>query len=138
MNRVITMLTNAKIFIILALCFSGTLVTTSCYYDKEEYLYPDLPCDTTRLMSYSEDVVPILSVNCYSCHSLVNAPVYGEGLVLEGYNNLRIYLYEYPDVLVNSIKQNGQALSMPRNAAKLDKCSISDIEVWIKQGQKNN
>lgn len=138
MNRVITMLTNAKIFIILALCFSGTLVTTSCYYDKEEYLYPDLPCDTTRLMSYSEDVVPILSVNCYNCHSLVNAPVYGEGLVLEGYNNLRIYLYEYPHVLVNSIKQNGQALSMPRDAAKLDKCSISDIEVWIKQGQKNN
>jgi|JI10StandDraft_1071094.scaffolds.fasta_scaffold417283_3 aspartyl aminopeptidase len=111
---------------------------TACYYDKEEVLYPDLPCDTTRQMSYSSDVVPVLSVNCYNCHSLVNAPIYGEGLVLEGYANLRTYLFENPDVLLNSIKQNGQALAMPRGSSKLDKCSISDIEVWIKQGQKNN
>lgn len=115
-----------------------SLITTSCYFDKEERLYPDLPCDTTSVMSYSEDVVPILSVNCYNCHSLVNAPIYGEGLVLEGYSNLRLYNLENPDVLINSVKQNGQALAMPRDAAKLDKCSISNIEVWIKQGQKNN
>ena len=43
-----------------------------------------------------------------------------------------------PNVLVNSIKQNGQALAMPRGASKIDKCSISDIELWINQGQKNN
>ena len=115
-----------------------SLITTSCYFDKEERLYPDLPCDTTSVMSYSEDVVPILSVNCYNCHSLVNAPIYGEGLVLEGYANLKLYILENPDVLINSVKQNGQALAMPRGAAKLDKCSISNIEVWINQGQKNN
>jgi hypothetical protein len=51
---------------------------------------------------------------------------------------LRLYNLENPDVLINSVKQNGQALAMPRDAAKLDKCSISNIEVWIKQGQKNN
>lgn len=115
-----------------------SLTTTSCYYDKEEILYPDLPCDTVSVMSYSSDVVPILSVNCYSCHSQVNAPIYGEGLALEGHANLIRYLFENPDVLLNSIKQNGQALAMPRDGSKLDKCSISNIEVWIKQGQKNN
>lgn len=111
---------------------------TSCYFDKEEYLYPDLPCDTSRVMSYSEDIVPVLSVNCYNCHGLSTAAVFGEGLVLEGYANLRLYLFNFPDVLVNSVKQNGEALAMPRGSSKLDKCSISDIEVWIKQGQKNN
>jgi hypothetical protein len=115
-----------------------SLTTTSCYYDKEEILYPDAPCDTTKQFSYANDIVPILSLNCYNCHSQVNAPIYGEGLVLEGYPNLRRYLLDEPDKLVNSIKQNGQALAMPRGASKLDKCSISDIEVWINQGQKNN
>ena len=115
-----------------------SLTTTSCYFDKEDVLYPDTPCDTTRLLSYSSDIVPVLSINCYNCHSQVNAPIYGEGLVLEGYPNLRRYLFDQPDVLVNSIKQNGKALAMPRESQKLDKCSISDMEVWIKQGQKNN
>lgn len=132
------MIHKIKYISVLSIFCITCMLSTSCYYDKEEYLYPEVPCDTTRLMSYSGDVVPLLSVNCYSCHSLVNAPVYGEGLVLEGYANLSAFLYEYPDVLLNSIKQNGQALAMPRGADKLDKCSISDIETWIKQGQKNN
>ena len=117
---------------------AAVLLNTSCYYDKEKVLYPDVPCDTTSLLSYTSDIVPILSVNCYNCHSLVNAPIYGEGLVLEGYSNLRLYLYQNPDVLLNSINQNGQAKAMPRGSTKLDKCSISNIEVWIKQGEKNN
>ena len=68
-----------------------SLTTTSCYFDKEDVLYPDTSCDTTRLLSYSSDIVPVLSINCYNCHSQVNAPIYGEGLVLEGYPNLRRY-----------------------------------------------
>jgi hypothetical protein len=130
---------NNKIKIILSvITMVLSLMSTSCYYDKEDILYPDAPCDTTKILSYSNDILPILSVNCFNCHSQVNAPIYGEGLVLEGYPNLRRYLLDSEDVFLNSIKQNGKALAMPRGADKLEKCSISDIEVWIRQGQKNN
>jgi hypothetical protein len=118
------------------LCLS--LITSSCYYDNEETLYPDAPCDTTQIISYAEDIVPLLSVNCYNCHGLSTAAVFGEGLVLEGYANLKLYNANFPEVLVNSVKQNGLAKAMPRGSSKLDKCSISDIEVWIKQGEQNN
>lgn len=127
-----------SIFVFIVVATLSLTVTNACYYDKEDILYPEQPCDTVKMVSFSSDVIPILSVNCYNCHSLVNAPVYGDNLVLEGYSNLVTYMNLEPEVLENSIKQNGKALSMPRNAAKLAKCSISDIEMWIKQGKRNN
>lgn len=132
MQKVLTI----SIFIFIAII--SLTVTNACYYDKEEVLYPEQPCDTARTISYSKDIVPVLSVNCYNCHSLVNASIYGENLVLEGYSNLRNFMQLEPETLENSIKQNGKALKMPRNAEKLAKCSISDIEVWVKQGSRNN
>lgn len=128
---------SAFISLVVILIITSTTFT-SCYYDNEETLYPETPCDTVSSLSYSSDIVPVLSVNCYSCHSIVNAPVFGDGLVLEGYANLVTYLNNEPDVLLNSVKQNGLALSMPRDGSKLAKCSISDLEIWIKQGKRNN
>ncbi|HUM50235.1 MAG TPA: hypothetical protein PK431_00420 [Chitinophagales bacterium] len=129
-------LISISLFIVIVIV--SLTVTNACYYDKEDILYPEQPCDTSKTVSYSNDVVPILSVNCYNCHSLVNAPVYGENLILEGYVNLRTYMLLEPETLENSINQNGKALNMPRGAAKLAKCSISDIEIWVKQGARNN
>lgn len=126
---------NISLFFMAFICLT---TANSCYYDNEQTLYPEAPCDTLAVMSYSSDIVPILSVNCYNCHSLTNAPIYGENLVLEGYANLVIYLNSEPEALVNSIQQNGKNLSMPRGAPKLAKCSISNIEQWIKQGKRNN
>jgi hypothetical protein len=108
----------------------------SCYFDKEELLYPD-NCDTTNI-SYSADIVPLLVGSCYSCHSIANAPVSGDGLILEGYANLTTYINNSGDDLVNSVKQNGLAQAMPRGAAKLNNCSIKEIEAWVLQGQLNN
>ncbi|MDB5228728.1 MAG: hypothetical protein JWN78_2921 [Bacteroidota bacterium] len=109
---------------------------TSCYYDKEETLYGGGICDTSNI-SYSNKVVPILTVYCSSCHSAVNAPVLGSGLILEGYNNISIYLQQHQQTLINAVKQNGSAKSMPPTS-KIDKCSIAFLEAWILQGKKNN
>lgn len=50
-------------FVILILIFK------SCSWDNEETLYPGPEeCDTTNV-SYTTDIVPILSGYCYSCHS---------------------------------------------------------------------
>ena len=138
MRQTINMQKKINILLLFVVIVFISFITSSCYFDKEEILYPETPCDTITKFSYSNDVVPILSVNCYSCHSLVNAPIYGENLVLEGYANLSRFLNDEPDVLLDAMKQNGKALKMPRDGSKVSKCDISNIEVWIKQGQRNN
>ena len=114
-----------------------SLFSTSCYYDNAETLYGGGICDTSSI-SYSSTIVPVLSVYCSKCHSAVNAPIAGDGLILEGFNNISIYLQQNEQTLINSVKQNGKAKSMPPSSAKIDKCSIAFLEAWIIQGRKNN
>lgn len=109
---------------------------SSCYYDKEETLYGGGVCDTTAI-SFSQTVVPVLSVYCYRCHSAVNAPLEGQGLILEGYDNISIFLQQNDQKFINSVKQNGLSKPMPPDS-KMDKCSIAFLEAWVLQGKKNN
>ena len=50
--------TNIIVLLTVGLLFL-TVATTSCYYDKEEILYPQSVCDTTNV-TYSSSVVSIL------------------------------------------------------------------------------
>jgi hypothetical protein len=115
----------------------ATVSMQSCYWDNEEDLYGNLPCESTNV-SYKEDVEPIIILNCYSCHSEVNAPVSGDGLNLEGYRTFSLYAQLYETTLVESIKHEGSASEMPKFAPKLDTCSIKIIENWIIEGRQNN
>jgi cytochrome c5 len=119
---------------VIALAISGlfSLLFVSCYYDNVEALYPSLnnSCDTTHV-TFSGSIVPILSNNCYSCHSNSNS-AFGANIRLEG----------YADVVANSvkviaaIKQTG-AKPMPPNG-KLKDCSIIQFDIWIRNGMLNN
>jgi hypothetical protein len=113
------------------------LLLTSCYYDNEENLYDGIPCIEGEV-SYKDDILPILSANCYSCHSISDAPVSGDGLVLEGYNNLAIYLQYSTETFIGAIEHNGNGKPMPENGAKLDRCSRQAFKDWIEQGKNNN
>lgn len=109
----------------------------SCYFDNEEELYPPESCNNENV-SLREDVIPILESACYNCHDLSNAPVLGDGINLEGYSRLKGYLDNNSNKFLGSLKWNGQGSPMPKNASKLDVCSINKIEVWINEGQLNN
>ncbi|MBK6566454.1 MAG: hypothetical protein IPL63_18110 [Saprospiraceae bacterium] len=104
---------------------------SSCYYDVEEELY-QTNCDVDSI-SYSRDVVPIITNYCISCHS--------EALVLGGIN---LSNYEKVIVYINngsfqgSIKHQGGFTPMPQNQAKLSKCDISKVETWVANGAPNN
>ena len=113
------------------------LLLSSCYYDNEENLYDGITCIEGEV-SYKDDILPILSANCYSCHSISDAPVSGDGLVLEGYNNLAIYLQSNEESFIGSIEHNGNGVPMPENTAKLDRCSRQAFNDWIEQGKNNN
>ena len=105
-----------------------------CYWENEETLYPDSGmCDTT-FVSYSEDIVPILTNNCYVCHSNQNAPDKTFGLALENYEDV----VSYSAVIPHVINQEKGYLAMPRNTAKLDACLINKIEAWINDGSPDN
>lgn len=105
---------------------------TGCYYDNEEALYPELSssCDTTNI-TFSGTIVPILSSNCYSCHSDANAAAFGGSIPLEAIADVRT---NSAKILV-SINQTG-AKPMPPSG-KLKACSITQTEIWVRKGMIN-
>jgi hypothetical protein len=121
-----------RLFISLAATAVFLFFFVSCYYDNEEALYPVLnnACDTTNV-TFSGTIAPLLSSNCYSCHSNANAS-FGGG----------IHLQAIADVIANSskidvsIKQTG-AKPMPPNG-KLNACSIAKFDIWVRNGMQNN
>ena len=126
-----------KIWVPALAAILSAAVLQACYWDNEEDLYGNLPCESTNV-SYKDAVEPIIILNCYSCHSEVNAPVSGDGLNLEGYRAFSLYAQLYSSTLLESLKHEGSASEMPKFAAKLDTCSIRIIENWIIEGRQNN
>ena len=110
-------------------------LTPGCVYEKEEILYPPPACDTAGT-TYSQDVVAILSVNCYGCHSTANSPSMGAGIVLDEYDELK-HRVDDGD-LVGVINHAPGYPQMPKNAAKLSDCDIDKIEAWVNAGAPEN
>jgi len=67
---------------------SGAIVASfgGCSKTSEDKLAPPVPCDTTNI-SYSTQVVSILTENCYSCHG--NGSTGGSGGI--NLNNIEDY-----------------------------------------------
>lgn len=110
------------------------LLLAGCYWDNEETLFPEAGLCDTLDMSYASDVVPILSNNCYSCHSNSNAPDFASGLSFEDYEDVAAY----SDRIVGSINHREGFLPMPQGQEQLDSCEINTIEAWVNQGSLNN
>jgi hypothetical protein len=117
-----------RLYIIIAIVSIISLLVFSCYYDSEEALYPTLTssCDTTNV-TFSGTIVPILSGNCYSCHSNANAG-FGGNIRLEAITDVRSISAK----LIIAIKQTG-AKPMPPSG-KLKACSITQFEIWVRNG----
>lgn len=109
-----------------------SLIVSSCYYDNEEELYPENTCKTDN-MSYTNDVLPILEDNCYSCHNQASNQ---GGVTLEGYSNLKVYVDN--GKLLGVIKHEDGFPAMPQGQPQLGQCQIAKIEGWINQGASDN
>ena len=105
---------------------------SSCYYDKAEILHPQTACDTA-VVTYSTSVAPILSANCISCHggstpsASISLDLYSG--VKQQVNNGRLW---------GAISHGPSYSPMPKNANKLNTCSIEKIRIWIAAGAPNN
>ena len=110
------------------------LLASACYWENEEALYPEPDfCDTLDV-SYSEDVVPIMTNNCYACHSNANAPDFSFGIALEDYEDVSASASS----VVGAINHAAGYPAMPKGAEKLDTCSIATIEAWVNMGAPDN
>lgn len=120
------------------LCITVSITFNACYYDKGDVVYPvssAVLCDTSNI-TYSNQVVSILNTNCNQCHGAATAPSIGANIYLNSYSAVKAVVTS--GTFLNSIVQNGKASPMPKNAPKLDNCSILKIQTWINKGALNN
>jgi hypothetical protein len=130
---------KSRFFIPLCFLSASILFSTSCYYDNEEKLYEGYlaACDTTGI-SFSKDIKPIFAVNCDNCHSTATAPILGAGINLDGPARIAAYELQFPGRLYGSVAQVRPYSPMPKGGRKLDNCSLSKIDAWIKAGIPDN
>ena len=113
------------------------LIMNSCYYDSEEFLYPQLfsSCDTTNV-TYSGSIKPVLNTYCFSCHGNSTANTLGVGLNLEDFNGLKKEVDN--GWLMGAITHKSGFFPMPLNSSKLDDCTIATFKIWVNSGAPNN
>ena len=126
MKRIIISLATVSIFL---------LFLNSCYYDNAEALYPTLSstCDTTNV-TFSTTIVSILNNNCYSCHSNATAASSGNNIKVQNYADVVAIAAR----LIGSVKHTGPYSPMPKNGGTLKACSVTQLDIWIRNGMPNN
>ncbi|MEO6833713.1 MAG: hypothetical protein ABI378_13880 [Chitinophagaceae bacterium] len=109
-------------------------VSSGCYYDKQNELYPEGQCDTTGIL-FSKYIQPIIQSNCAipNCHVSPNPPSGGD---LSQYNGVKVIALD--GRLLGSITHNAGYSPMPQSAAKLSDCTIGKFKIWVAAGALNN
>lgn len=104
-----------------------TLLLSSCYYDKEEELYPNAPCDTSAV-TFGGTIKPIIDQRCASagCHAAGSS-----NGALSSYNEIRTYC-------ANGKFQDRVLLRKDMPPSGLDACSLGKIQKWVDAGYPNN
>lgn len=121
-----------RLFVSLVALATFLFFFVSCYYDNEEALYPTLTssCDTSNV-TFSGTIAPMLSNNCYSCHSNVNA-AFGGGIHLQAVADV---ISNSPKI-VASIKRTSSKPMPP--SGKLNSCAITQFDIWVRKGMPTN
>ena len=115
----------------LALCFLAltalSLSINSCTKDKAPTILIDPNCSDT--VSFSEDIMPIISNNCISCHDNGNSTGYTFTTHSSVANNAT-------DML-GAMRGEGFEL-MPQGGPALPDSLIKTFSCWIQKGKLNN
>lgn len=120
-------------------CILGIIISlTACEKDQGPIVKP-VPLDTTKVISFKNDVQPIFDYHCASCHSgsmrVDLRPCCSYQMLTENYyvdtlNPRYSFLY---------LKLTGEAPPrMPLHGDPLEDYQMDLIYEWMKQGAKNN
>lgn len=119
----------------LVIIFVTVILVTSCTKENEENLQSNINqplCDTFN-MTFAKDVLPIITLNCYSCHG--NGNIQG-GMNLDGFTRIKRQVDN--NLLLNVIKHSPGYSQMPQGQPRLAQCDINKIEAWVNRGALNN
>lgn len=119
-------------FILVVLIIAVTIFNSSCYYDKEEILYPYTVCDTVAV-KYATNVAPVLSSFCVGCHG---GSTPSAGIRLDTYNDVKIQAAN--GRLWGAISHATSYSPMPKNATQLNTCNLAKIKIWLDEGYPDN
>ena len=89
-------------------------------------------CDTTKF-KYGADISLIIGTYCLGCHS-GTAP--SGGINMSTYSG--VFTVANNGRLVNAVSHAPGYSAMPKNAAKLSSCQITQITKWVNAGAPNN
>ena len=115
------------VFLLFFLCLS---LFIQCTKDKSAPIVPTASniCDSINPVSYSDDIVPILTDNgCFGCHSN-SSPVFND------YSSV----YTNRDNILLSIQHDPSLSSMPQGMSKIEDSLINKVHCWIESGAPNN
>lgn len=109
------------------------LLLSGCRYDTERDLYGDVvPCDTS-LVSYTNDLVPLLEMYCFECHT---------GPTPSGERDFSTYevLAEVAEQgeLLNRIELAENDPEVMPSTGPMPACDIDRFRLWIEAGYPNN
>ena len=129
-------LIKVTVFSVIVL-ITTVLLTHSCYYDSEEYLFPafNSQCDTLNV-TYSASIVPVLQNNCLSCHGNNTAAAFGGNIRLENYADVKVRVDDHR--LYGAIAYESGYSPMPQGAPQLSDCILATFRIWIDAGAPNN
>lgn len=122
-----------------------TLVAACSYTNVNDLPTPaPTPCNLPTLISYQNDILPILKEDCYSCHDAAHyqdSPPKGSGgtLNMENFSQLQYYSlaangHNGASVLVGSVRGDAGFVPMPFGQAKIEPCEIALLEAWSAAG----
>ena len=117
----------------------ATVFFTGCYYDNFKELHPESAgavsnWDSTGVMSYSAQIVPVLNAACTNqCHSAANP----NGHDMTTWSSVNADATS--GKLLSCVIWDGNALQMPKDATtKISLCDITKIKKWVAGGALNN
>jgi hypothetical protein len=125
---------SLKNYLLITLILCSSLV--SCTKDKTKPIIEVKPTlftlDSSYIVSYANDVQPILDANCTSCHAPTESVSY---IPLHNYEAVK---NQCPNPLLGVIKHEAGFSNMPLSQPQLDNDIISLIESWVDNGFPNN
>ncbi len=116
----------------LVFCFLAAAVifmaaAEGCAYAKKDLV--QVPCVISDTVSYAKDIAPIISTNCFACHSAASNT---SGILLDSYNALKFWAEN--GYLYGTISHGANYKAMPQGGGKLSDCNIALIKKWIDKG----
>lgn len=106
--------------------------------------YEATPCNLPQKVSYKNNVLPILTQNCYRCHSAKYYVISSSG-TFNMEDSTKVKYYANPangqngtSYLVGNIRHDPGFVAMPYDGGKLSDCDIATIKAWVDAGAPSN